>query len=286
MRAQFDQLTRGARRRAAEIVIELPQDRVLRREIDLPVVVTENLREVLSFEIDRHTPFQAEEVAFDYRVLRTDAAAQRIAVELAVVPRAMLDQAVALANALGAPPDRVAVGGDAGQLNLLRQMEADIDERPGLRLAPALAGLAIILAAIAIYLPLRAQQRMAEALAREVAESRAAVADIETLRVRATAALERTQFLSDQRAGKPSFVSLLNEITERLPDGTWLTQLRMQGNQVTFTGFSPEAAALVAGLEDSPQLSEVRFASPVTVDPHVGLERFNLSATVTASPDT
>ena len=53
------------RRRAGQVVLVLPDDQVLRRTVELPLAARENLREVVSFELDRYTPFAAEDVMFD-----------------------------------------------------------------------------------------------------------------------------------------------------------------------------------------------------------------------------
>ena len=282
LRAAFDQMIRGIARHSVEIVLELPPDRVLRREVDLPIAATENLREVLSFEMDRHTPFQSEEVAFDHRLLRTDAAAKRIAVELAVVPRAVYDEAVALADALGASPDRIGIEERESEFNFMPLLEGG--KRSGSGIVLGLALLAIALAVAAVYLPLHMRHATLAELEHELEESRAAALEVDALRKRSGTALERTRFLFDHRLASPTAVALLDEVTKRLPDGTWLTQLRVRGNQIALAGYSPAAASLVAGLEDSPLLSEVHFASPVMVDPRVGLERFNLSGVVTPAP--
>ena len=75
---------------------------------------------------------------------------------------------------------------------------------------------------------------------------------------------------------------MLADVTERLPDGTWLVQLRWQGDKLVMAGYSPSATPLIAELEDSLYLSEVRFGSPVTPDPRIGRERFNITAAVAA----
>lgn len=279
LRATFDQLVRNIARQSVEIAVELPSDRVLRREIELPIAATENLREVLSFEMDRHTPFQSEEVAFDHRLIRTDAEAKRIAVELAIVPRAVYDEAVALADTLGVSPERIGLGERESEFNFMPVLEHG--KRSGSRIVPGLALLAIALAAAAMYLPLHMRHAALAELEHELAEGRAAALEVDALRQRTGVALERARFLFDHRLASPTAVALLDEVTKRLPDGTWLTQLRVRGNQIVLAGYSPAAASLVAGLEDSPLLSEVHFASPVMVDPRVGLERFSLSAVVT-----
>ena len=40
-------------------------DQVLRKTINLPAAVEENLVQVLTYDLDRHTPFKPEEVCFD-----------------------------------------------------------------------------------------------------------------------------------------------------------------------------------------------------------------------------
>lgn len=80
----------------------LPAQGALRRQVTLPGAAADRLRDVLRFEIDRQTPFTADEVYFDARPLgrRGDG---MIDAELVVVPRARLDVALAaLAPALRA----------------------------------------------------------------------------------------------------------------------------------------------------------------------------------------
>jgi general secretion pathway protein L len=287
MRQAFAAAVRGVHLRRAEIVVELPADRVLQRIVDLPMAAAENLREVLSFEMDRNTPFQADEVAFDYRVTGTDSIAKRITVDLAVVPRTLIERAIAVAEAFGVRPDRVAAAGSGvadSAVNLLPRAAWSGRGTFARRLSVGLTIVAFALAVAAAYLPLHERRQILAAYEARLAESRAAALQADAVKQRVTAALEHTRFLIDRRLSTPTTAGVLNEVSERLPDDTWLIQLRVRGDQLTLSGFSPAAASLIAGLENSPMLSEVRFGSPVTVDPRVGRERFNLSAVVTAAP--
>src|SRR5262249_28882279 len=77
----------------------VPAARCLRRDLPLPAAAEDKLRQVLSFEMDRQTPFKADQVYFDYRIATRDAAAKNLAVNLTVAPRAQLDpDLAALAN--------------------------------------------------------------------------------------------------------------------------------------------------------------------------------------------
>lgn len=51
-----------------DVFITVPDSWVLRRECTLPVTALENIRDVLSFEMDQFTPFTSEQVYFDFHV--------------------------------------------------------------------------------------------------------------------------------------------------------------------------------------------------------------------------
>ena len=55
----------GIRLRHLDVVVNIAASNVLRRRVALPIEAAENLREVLAFEMDRHTPFKANDVAYD-----------------------------------------------------------------------------------------------------------------------------------------------------------------------------------------------------------------------------
>src|SRR6185312_16665698 len=82
-------------------------ERTLRRTIALPAAAEDNLRQVLAFEMDRQTPFKADQVYFDYRVRARAAADRNLQVELTVVPRSQLDQELAVLQGSGAQLDGV-----------------------------------------------------------------------------------------------------------------------------------------------------------------------------------
>jgi general secretion pathway protein L len=118
------------------IALRLPADRVLMPKVELPIAAAENLREALAFEMDRHTPFSAEDVLFDFRVIGSDAELERLQIELLVVRKHDIDEALALAASMGLSPDCVAGppadGPEAETFNLLSEAERP---RPSLQLA-------------------------------------------------------------------------------------------------------------------------------------------------------
>src|SRR5579864_3708433 len=91
------------------VCLRLPANAALSATIELPLAAETNLGEVIAFELDRHTPFRADEVYFSYRLVERRPEAQRLAVELRLVPRPVVERALAAIAALGLRADRVDV---------------------------------------------------------------------------------------------------------------------------------------------------------------------------------
>jgi general secretion pathway protein L len=54
------------------VLISIPREKVVARFITLPLATQENLRKVMEYEIPKYTPYEKEEVYFDYQILKRD----------------------------------------------------------------------------------------------------------------------------------------------------------------------------------------------------------------------
>ena len=99
-------------------ILLVPPDAVLRRTLHLPAAALENLAGVIGFELDRQTPFRAEQVHHDSRVLPHAADARQIPVQLGLVTRERMARELAdvdgLASTLSAVDSADAAGARAG----------------------------------------------------------------------------------------------------------------------------------------------------------------------------
>jgi len=281
---QVARLLQAARVRRADVVLVLPTENVLQRRISLPLAAQENLREVLAFEMERYTAFNAEDVYYSYRLADTNHAEKRIAVDLAVVPRAIADKSIELVKGWGLAPDTVTVTGhdlaidDA--VNFLSKPAASKSERSVRRLIAALTLISVSLASSAIYLSVLEQERRLAAYQEAVEQGRATSLQVDALRQRLSQLLERSRYVAHRKQAQPLLAEVLEETTKLLPDNTWVVQFRLQHGQIMLSGYSAAASALIEALEASPLLSQVTFVSPVTLDPKQGIERFNLTAQI------
>jgi general secretion pathway protein L len=78
---------------------------------------------------------------------------------------------------------------------------------------------------------------------------------------------------------------MLRELSDRIPDDTWIQTLDYNNGQVELRGESGQATALIALLEGAPGIDEVAFRSPVTQVPQTGKERFNISLRFSRTTD-
>jgi hypothetical protein len=93
--AEFRRLQASIQNPALRAIFCIPESSTLTRNLSLPAAAEDNLRQVLGFEMDRQTPFKADQVYFDSRIVARDSASRSLRVELIVLPKALLDPQLA-----------------------------------------------------------------------------------------------------------------------------------------------------------------------------------------------
>lgn len=265
----------GARAGGRVVELRLPAGCALSKTVLLPAVAEEDLRAVVAFEMDRETPFRAEAVRFDARVVGR--AERQIRVALTVVPRALAAHALEAAARRGLTVARLTVDGPEGAVIDL----TDPAERPAKHRTPRLLpALVAVLALAGAAVPPLANLWHAERLDARIA----ALQERAGLALRLRAELDRRSgaatALDARKERSPLALAVLAELSARLPDGAWLDQIRLSGAELHLSGHALAAAELIALLDESPVLSAVRFETGVVQDPIHKRERFQIAATV------
>lgn len=266
----------------APLCLRLTGLRPLRATLSLPLAAEENLREAILFELDRAIPLRAAEVWFGYAIGRRDRTARRIQIAVTAVRRAAVDTWLARLGAVGIVPDEVVApgGADAPDQVLLVDRLAPPGPARRRRLRLALGVLAGGLALAAALLPLVRAEREQALLARRIAAARHAAETARQLRLRIEAADAASRFLRQRKQAAPPQSVVLAALARILPDGTWLTTLRIDRRDVRLTGFSHASSALIGRLERSGLFHDTRFAAPTTQDSATGLESFSIATTI------
>jgi general secretion pathway protein L len=267
---------------ARQLVLCLPADQVLSRTLTLPLAAEENLREVLSFEMDRQTPFTAEQVYYDYSIVSRSATERTLTVDLVLTMRRTLDELLTQLDRRGLHPDQVTSScderGGFAAVNLLpmgkRQRKAVTPQLVNL----ALAVLALALLVTALSLPLLEKRQKIRALEPLLETASAKAEEARRLRKEVDQLKANSRFLIDKKQSSLPVLQVLDELTRILPDDTWITRLDIKGSELEIQGQSASAAALIPLIESSSILQNPRFRSPVTQIPRSDVERFHLSA--------
>jgi len=84
----------------------------------------------------------------------------------------------------------------------------------------------------------------------------------------------------DEKKAAVPLVRILEEMSHVIPDSTWLTDIEVDGDTVTFTGFSASAAALISVLEASPLFRSPTFNAPIVRVTNQQGERFTINMTI------
>lgn len=271
-----------------ELVLRLPHDQALGKSLSLPLAAEPDLRQALGFQVERHTPFSADDVYFDFSVTDRDTKEQRLGVELIVVPKPVVEESLADLDRWGLHPDRVDVGTPDLELaptrNLLSGRRGGATRRGRTTLNAGLAILAMLLLASAVVLPLEARRQTADALTERLNVARQRADKVTQLTQAVEALRQDDVFLAQQKTIKPTTVVILDELSGLLPDDTYLASFRVREREVRVNGFSNSASALIGLIESAEAFEQPRFRAPVTQDPRAGRERFSLSFEIRNAP--
>lgn len=283
-------LTRYGKGGVRGLSLYLMADQVLRKTISLPAIAAENLEQVLSFELDRHTPFKADQVYFSSKVQSHNAADNTLNVEIAVVPRDVINRALALVASWDAALDSVLVEGDLLQAGAHFNLLPDVLRPPQSSFSRfsniVLMALALVLFTTALALPLWQKRQQTIALFPVVNKARIAAQNADALHKELGQSVARHNFLLDKKRAAPPVTILLDEVTRLLPDDTWVQQFELKGRELQLVGETGSSSKLVGIIEQSNLLNEASFRSPLTKTQPGNFERFHLSAEVQPLPNS
>jgi len=270
-----------------EVVVEVSDNWILSKTLTLPSAAKENLREVLAFEMDRQTPFTADQVHYDFDILGEDRASNTLSIALHLAPRRTLDPLLENIDECGlkATQINVADGQDnpAGRpicIALLDHGKSNLTKGNGARANQILKLSTVLLGVIAIALPLVKDSITTTRLQVEAAAARnnASTTD-QTFQTLQTQLAESSR-LAILKQEQPGVMQVLDELTRILPDDTWVSRLEIHQPRVSIRGESSNAADLSTLIESSPLFSNTQFDSPVTRDTVTGQEKFAISVNI------
>ncbi len=265
------------------VEIVLRPSRFVVRQLELPRRAVEFLDGIIRAQIDRLTPWSATEAVFGWG-RPSDIANDRISVMVAATGRTMVKPLLAAVSELGAASIALltapveAAGGSARIKVYDQSVRGMLDVR---RVSRALLAVLLIAAAGAVLAisadvivggSMEAQQLE---LSRRISERRGMIrAGQESL------ARSGTALLDQRKRDVPAAVIVLDALSRILPDHTYVTELRVEGNKLQVIGITRDAPELIRLIEQSRHFTRATFFAPTTRAPSDPGERFHIEARI------
>jgi general secretion pathway protein L len=271
----------------------LQPNKFLFRTIELPGRAAEFLDGVVRAQIDRLTPWTVRDAVFGWT--RPEAIGNdRIALLVAATARTLVAPYIQAIASQGAKAISVftlspSSGAPAQPIKILEQsasgtLEIAFIRRMLLGLIVSVGVMAAISTAAAIVVGGYFDGQRDE-LSKRVADLRSA---LRTGRDSTNGAPAAQRALERRKREIPSSVIVLEALSNILPDDTYVTEFRIDGNKLQITGLSSNAASLIRLIEQSPHFTRATFFAPTTRSPGDRGEQFHIEAAIqpTLAPGT
>jgi general secretion pathway protein L len=267
------------------VVLRLPKREVLEKTLVLPLAAQSDLDQVLTFEMDRETPFKPEELYWSRRVAGIDRERQQFSVRLFLLPKAKLAPLLAVLGGAGVVPNWAEIeDGSEGCAPLPLEGEArQLSDRSRRLLWPA-AACCGFLAVSAVVLPFVQQASRLATLDREIEKGRAVAARADALHSEIDRFTRGAELVGNEldKVGKP--LEIMAKMTQLLPDDTYLTDFQLRQGKLTINGRSGGAARLIGTFAADQTFRNPAFAAPVTRIDAMHAEVFAITADVRFAP--
>ena len=265
----------------SRLKIKIPSDHFLLREIKLPIAAETTLHEALEFQIGRVTPFRLEDIYYHYGIKAKDRAEKTLTAWLVVIPKRTMDPLLAAFNDLAPQPltPSISTNKKIEPFTISYRLQT-IKSKAGWLTQTAVALLLINLLGLAIYAKLHLNNVLlhADTIHTQLKEVKSKAMKAMDITQQLEELDQQAEFIGNLDHAALMKVAIIEDLTKKIPDHTWIKQLDIKNGQVTLVGYSDDSAGLVGQLEKSSFLHNVGFKSTVIRDRISGKERFSLSA--------
>jgi general secretion pathway protein L len=252
------------------VKVAIPANQVLFRQIDLPILPASDLKRMVALDLDRLTPFKADQVLFDSEIVSRDDERGRQQVMVGVIPRQSAIRTLELSRANNIEPAAICVAAAPGTHPALDFLPALQDAEGGSaarRRAAYIWIAAGVLLAFNLFM-LTWRDASATNQLREAVESQQSPVTV-AMRLRDQVQKEasrRATLLRLQKQNAP--LPVLDAVSQALPEGAWAEHYEWNGRTIQVRGFRKDTPDLLAKIEASPLL---RNARSLSADPRAAM---------------
>ncbi|MEM7400724.1 MAG: PilN domain-containing protein [Pseudomonadota bacterium] len=264
--------------------IQIENTEVLMRKVTLPANTEENLYEVIQYEMDRYTPFNKEDVYFDYLIEERNSEKQILKVLLIVIRKEILSSVV---NAIEKTNvhlrsieiiDSEVAENNLKEINFFRtNNEISKSKKASNKWLLTIAAGLLVLTGLT---PIVMNYIQISNLSSELKSLEGTVIKVKQLQNEYQKMQEQVGYLVSIKDRNPSIIEMLNLLTKVIPDHTYVQRLSLESGQLSMQGVSASASELIGIIDQTGLFDDIRFAAPVTQSGGDGLERYSITANI------
>jgi general secretion pathway protein L len=262
----------------------LRSSRFLFRPLDLPKRATDFLDGIVRAQIDRLTPWNSDVAAYHWTA-PVENAGERVTITVVATARSLITpivQALAAAGAAAIEISTVTPGENAVPVTIYQQQTRAKAELGNIRMALlaffVATGLAAVGSSLASGFLAAYYDEQKQQLEYRIAQRRGAIKAGQN--GGSGSALE---LLQRRKQTTASSVVVIDALSSLLPDDTYATELRIEGDKVQIVGTTHDAPSLIQILEQSPHFTHATFFAPTTRNANEPGERFHVEARINAN---
>ncbi len=285
-------LASDERLQKANLILRLTKKYAIQKELSLPAAAKENLYQVVTYELSRYSPFNAENACYAVKALDVVNEPGQIRVMLILTAHEVLDTFYRDLKSFGMSPKFADyedlpndLQGNGGLYNLLPEALREKTDKTAQLTHGLLAGMVALLALAALALPVWFEHRAVNELQQKIAAVERDAKSTKALQAEVDALVDETKQLIDIKTEKPPVVDIFDTLSKLIKDDTWLAYAQYASGQLQIQGESPAASSLISVLESSDIFTNAKFVSPVTRDNATKLERFQITVDITKGKD-
>lgn len=261
--------------RGGMVELLLQPSRFVLRPIELPGRAAEFLDGIIRSQIDRITPWSASDALFHWTPPR-DIGGDRIETTVVTTGRAAVGRLAQAFSDLGAAGVEIAtVTPDHGRIVVLDQRRNAQAEnrrlRTGLVAALVSTGLLATLSLGFGGMLADSYDAQQQQIQQRIAERRAIMRGNQP--GSGGSPLEQ---LIRRKQSTPASVIIIEALSALLPQDTYATEVRIEGDKLQIVGVTRDAPSLISILEQSPHFSSAGFFAPTTHATNESGERFHI----------
>lgn len=264
-----------------DIVLCVPNELCLRKVVRVPRVVQHTVREAIRFQLSRITPYTAESLWFDAKVLDATSNSDFLNVDVIAVPKEHLAHIESsLFDYLGISVNRASVFDAENKLeefNLFweKSKKTKILKRLNINFY---AILLIFFLALSIGVaPVVKKRMLVVEQKRSLLVLEGQISELKNKKIALDKQLGIIDFLYDQRRAALSTASLISELTRIIPKDVYFSGLLVKGDMVEVSGSGRDVVRLIDIINSSSHFQQARFIAPLSRDSRTDLDQFKIS---------